>query len=58
MSAKRPDLELTGVRLDPSHLKALKELAEKDPDPERVTVSTLIRRAVREYLERQGKLRK
>jgi hypothetical protein len=56
MSAKREELKLTGVRIEPSSIKALEDLAKNDP--ERVTVSTLIRRAVREYLERQGKLKK
>jgi len=53
---KREELEMTGLRVEPSYLKALKELAASDP--ERATVSTLIRRAIREYLQRQGKLPK
>jgi len=52
---EREDLELTGVRIEPSSLRALQEIAENDP--ERATVSTLIRRAIREYLQRQGKLK-
>jgi len=53
MSAKREELKITGVRIEPSSLKALEELVKNDP--ERATVSTLIRRAVREFIERQGK---
>jgi len=56
VSAKREDLKLTGIRIEPSYLKALGELSKDDP--ERATVSSLIRRAVREYLERNGKLKK
>jgi hypothetical protein len=53
MITKREELKLTGLRIEPSSLRALAQLARNDP--ERATVSTLIRRAVREYLERQAK---
>ncbi len=46
--------KLIAVRLELSYCKALDSLALADP--ERTTVSTLVRRAIREYLQRQGKL--
>jgi predicted DNA-binding ribbon-helix-helix protein len=52
---KREKLKMVGVRIEESFWAALEEIALADP--ERATVSTLIRRAIREYLQRQGKLK-
>lgn len=49
------ETEVVGVRVERSYVSSLKELAAADPD--RATVSVLIRRAIREYLQRQGKLK-
>lgn len=52
---EREELKLIAVRIEPAHDALLEELAAADP--ERATVSVLIRRAIREYLQRQGKLK-
>jgi hypothetical protein len=52
---KREDLEQVAIRIEPSHRQMLEELAADDP--ERATFSTLVRRAIREYLQRQGKIK-
>jgi predicted transcriptional regulator len=46
--------KLMAVRVDEIHCKILDEMASADPD--RITPSTLVRRAIRQYLEREGKL--
>jgi hypothetical protein len=46
--------KLLTVRVDEIHCKILDEMAFADPD--RITPSMLIRRAIRQYLEREGKL--
>jgi hypothetical protein len=45
--------KMISVRVDRSYVKMLDELALADP--ERATVSTLVRRAIRQFLERAGK---
>ena len=52
--AEREDMEPLAIRCDSSYVRALEEIATADP--ERATVSTLVRRAIREYLKSQGKL--
>jgi hypothetical protein len=49
------ELKLVAVRIEASYHDLLAEVAADDPD--RATVSTLIRRAIREYLQRQKKLK-
>jgi hypothetical protein len=51
---KHEGLKLVAVRIESSYHKLLTEVAKDDPD--RASVSTLIRRAIREYLQRQKKL--
>ena len=53
--------QLIALRISASYLQALEEIRDievinKD-DPDRTTLSSLIRRAIREFLERQGKLK-
>lgn len=43
--------ELTAVRFDAKELERLKEIAKRDD----LSVSWLVRRAVKEFLEREGK---
>lgn len=53
---------LVAVRLPNAYVEALEKIIESDPlkdedDPDRATVSMLIRKAVREFLHREGKLK-
>jgi predicted transcriptional regulator len=52
-----PTLKSTQVYLDPTDYKRLSRLAVilRKQETHRVTVSELIRRAIREYLDRQTK---
>jgi hypothetical protein len=52
--ARQEKTKLIAVRVEESYCKLLDKIALADP--ERATVSTLVRRAIREYLQRQGKL--
>jgi hypothetical protein len=51
---KRTEMVLKAVRIEKVYLRLLAEMAQEDPD--RATVSTLMRRAIREYLQRHGKM--
>ena len=53
---------LVAVRLPNAYVEALEKIVAADPvkdenDPDRATVSMLIRKAVREFLHREGKLK-
>jgi hypothetical protein len=52
---QREDLRLIGLRVDGEHYRLFEELASEDP--ERLTAAGLIRRAMREYLQREKKLK-
>jgi len=53
--------ELIAIRLSHSYVEALQEIRDSEvinkDDPDRTTTSSLIRRAIREFLERQGRLK-